>query len=172
MRLRACLSGRSRRRTRRAHLATFLLASVAVIGCGSSVAPSDSPPPTAVAPPIEVALPANAALPIIKENPTGVELSALGIGELQLRGECLVLRTEGYDEPHLILWPEGTTWDGLTRTVVSDAARLRVGDTIILSGGERSGLASDDNPNWVVPPSQECRDGFDHVCVTGDIILD
>lgn len=116
-------------------------------------------------------MPAVAALPIVKENPTGVENQALVIGELQLRGECLVLLVDGNDEPHLILWPEGTSWDALTNTVVNHPARLRVGDTIKLSGGEHSGLAGDDNPNWVVPPSQECR-AFDHVWTTANIMLD
>jgi hypothetical protein len=109
-------------------------------------------------------------LPIYARDEGDAELQALAIGELELWGNCLVIQFDGYEEPHLVLWPPRTRWEASTSTVVSDGARARVGDVVKLGGGERY-QAPADSDTWISPPCAECQE-FELAWVASGIIVD
>lgn len=75
-------------------------------------------------------------------------------GRLVLAGACLLLQDPA-GETTLLAWPSpGTTWNAITETLTVDGTELRVGDGLVLGGGEF--LSPVDPSEWVVPPTPQC----------------
>ena len=66
----------------------------------------------------------------------GVFMAALGIGTVELVGQCLLLEGSDAVGRPVIVWPFGTTWsDDESEVILPDLSAVPIGSTISAGGG-------------------------------------
>jgi hypothetical protein len=79
---------------------------------------------------------------------------AQATGRLEIHGRCLVI-VDTNNNLYTVAWPTpGTLWDPNTGTISLRGVRGRVGQTVMLVGGEAH--LTTVGTGWVTPPAPEC----------------
>lgn len=118
---------------------------VAVLLGGCASGPSNSPTAS------ELKLPDT--IPMVRRSQWS--LAANTQGRLVIRQDCLVL--ENPNGIMTVAWPSpGTEWDPAQGVVTLDGVSARLGDEVVLRGGETQIPGEPGSYDWVSEPSAGC----------------
>jgi hypothetical protein len=121
-----------------------LVGLLVLASCGG--APPDSTPRGS-------AVDAPATVPMALRSSVSLEARLNGI--LALENGCVVIRSE--ESAWAVVWPSpGTTWEPAQLAVAVDGVTARVGDEVVLNGGETTIPGDPGVYDWVSRPTPSC----------------
>jgi hypothetical protein len=87
---------------------------------------------------------------------TSDQLAAAIAGRLNVQDDCVVIRAGS--STFVVVWPSpGTSWDASNAVVSLDGVAARVGENVVLDGGEYPFPPLDPRTvRWVSPPTEGC----------------